>query len=369
MGVRSASRFALPIPRLRPAEDPCSGYGVLQSGVPVPAPNNDREPLPVRPWEQARVFVAGHKGLVGSALCRRLAREPCDILTVDRQQLDLRHAASVDAWVAESRPDYAILAAATVGGIADNAMRPADYLADNLAIALNVINACWKHDVERLVFLGSSCIYPGAAVSPIAESALMAGPLEVSNEAYAIAKIAGLKFVQAMRRQYGADFISLMPTNLYGPFDRFDEERGHVIPALIARFERARRENWQECVVWGTGLALREFMHSDDCADAIVHALQFYDGDDPLNIGSGEEVSIATLARMIARAVGYDGRIVFDVTQLSGTPRKLLDSSRMQALGWRPRIDLKTGLAQTVAWWRKNALDRTAEAPDGAERV
>jgi len=256
-----------------------------------------------------------------------------------------------------------LLAAATVGGIVANSARPAEFLTDNLAIAGNVIGAAHKYDVRKLVFLGSSCIYPREAPQPVTEDALLSGALEPTNEAYAIAKIAGLKLAQAIRRQYGHDFISVMPTNLYGPGDRFDPERGHVIPALVHRMGEAKAAGIPECVIWGSGLARREFLHVDDCADGVVHALQYYSGDAPLNIGSGEEVSIATLATLVAHAVGYRGRIIFDPSRPEGPPRKLLDSSRIRALGWRPRIGLRDGLLDTVRWWRANDPAAPARGP------
>ena len=332
--------------------------------IDLPAPGNDILPAPSCRLERARVFIAGHAGLVGGALRRRLLQERCDILTIDRRRLDLRRQQDVENWMAENRPDIVLLAAATVGGIVANNARPAEFLTDNLAIACNVIEAARKYDVGKLVFLGSSCIYPRDASQPVTEDALLTGALEPTNEAYAVAKIAGLKLAQAIRRQYGRDFISVMPTNLYGPGDRFDPERGHVIPALVHRMSEAKAAGTPECVIWGSGLVWREFLHVDDCADGVVHALQYYSGDAPLNIGSGEEVSIATLATLIAQAVGYRGRIVFDPARPEGPRRKLLDSSRIRALGWRPRVGLRDGLVDTVRWWR--AQGHVAPAPSSA---
>lgn len=321
--------------------------------IDLPPPENDDLPAPSCRLEGARVFIAGHAGLVGAALRRRLLRERCEILTVDRQRLDLRRQLETESWMAASRPDIVLLAAATVGGIAANVARPADFLIDNLTIASNIAVASRKYNVKKLVLLGSSCIYPRDASQPITEDALLTGAPEPTNRAYAIAKIAGLEMASAIRQQDGRDFISVMPTNLYGPGDRFDPERGHVIPALVRRMGEAKATGAPECVIWGTGQARREFLHVDDCANGIVHALQHYSGDAPLNIGSGEEVTIATLATLIAQAVGYQGRIVFDPARPEGAPRKLLDSSRIRALGWSPRINLCDGIASTVRWWRE----------------
>lgn len=323
---------------------------VFRHGMP-PIPGNDPLPSPSCRLDGARVFIAGHSGLLGSALRRRLLRQRCEILTVDRSELDLRRQADTERWMADNRPDIVLLAAATVGGIAANSTRPAEFITDNLAISLNVIEASRVCAVQKLVFLGSSCIYPRLSRQPITEDALLSGPLEPTNEAYAVAKIAGLKLAQAIRRQYGCDFISIMPANLYGRDDTFDPARGHVIPALVRRIVEAKTVNAPECVVWGTGQARREFLHVDDCADGIIHALQFYSREEPLNLGSGEEVSIATLATLIATAAGYSGRLVFDQEQPDGTPRKLLDSSRIRSLGWRPRIRLRDGLNDTIRWW------------------
>lgn len=330
--------------------------------IDLPAPGNDIFPIPAHRLEGARIFIAGHTGLVGSALRRRLRREQCEILTVDRQQLDLRRQLETENWIGANRPDIILLAAATVGGIAANRSRPAEFMEDNLAIALNVIQASRRCGVKKLVFLGSSCIYPRDAAQPMSEDALLTGALEPTNEAYAIAKIAGLKLAQSIRRQDGRDFISIMPTNLYGPGDTFDPEKGHVIPALIHRMAEAAASAAPEFVVWGGGQARREFLHVDDCADGVVHALKHYSGDAPLNLGSGEEVSIATLATLIAREVGYRGRIVFDAGGPEGAPRKLLDSSRIRALGWRPRISLRDGLSDTIRWWQAQQRLRPVEA-------
>ncbi len=295
-----------------------------------------------------RVFVAGHQGLVGSALVRRLSGV-CEIMTVDRTRLDLRRQADVEGWMALHRPETVILAAARVGGIQANATHPADFLGDNLLIAANMIGAAHACGVGKLLFLGSSCIYPRDAAQPIAESALMTGPLEPTNAAYALAKIAGLGLAQAYRRQHGADFICAMPTNLYGPGDDHDPRSGHVLPALLARVHAAKRAGTPEVRVWGTGAPLREFLHADDLADACVTLMERYSGEAPVNVGSGEEVSVRHLAALIAEVVGWRGRFVFDPTLPDGAPRKRLDTSVMNALGWRARIGLREGIAHTYA--------------------
>lgn len=309
------------------------------------------------PLEGRRVWVAGHTGMVGAAMVRRLAQEGCEILAIDRRGMDLRRQKDVEGWLAANRPDVVVLAAATVGGIGANAARPAEFIYDNLAIAQNVIDGAWKAGVERLLFLGSSCIYPKMAPQPIPESALMTGPLEPTNEAYAVAKIAGVKLAQAYRAQYGASYISAMPTNLYGPGDRFDEAEGHVAPALMLRMLRARVEGEREVSVWGTGEPLREFLHVGDLADACATLLKQYDGETPINVGGGDEVSIRDLAAVIARVVGFEGRIRFDASKPDGTPRKLVDSAQIRALGWRPSFDLETGLRDAYFWLQAHRPD------------
>ena len=299
----------------------------------------------------SRVWVAGHGGLVGGAIARRLAAAGADVLTVGRDGVDLRRQAPVEDWLAEVRPDAVVLAAATVGGIAANAARPVDFLYDNLAIEANVIAAAHRVGVAKLVFLGSSCIYPREAAQPMSEDALLSGPLEPTNQWYAVAKIAGIKLCDAYRAQYGADFISLMPTNLYGPHDNFDLEGSHVLPALIRRFHEARAAGAPEVVLWGTGAPLREFLHVDDLADAVVLLAERFSAPGPINVGSGEEISIADLARLVAGIVGYDGAIRFDAARPDGTPRKVMDSGRLRALGWRPRVTLADGIARTYAWF------------------
>jgi GDP-L-fucose synthase len=303
------------------------------------------------PLAGRRVWVAGHRGLVGSALVRRLAQEDCEILTAGHDSLDLRSPEQVDLWLKNVRPQAVFVAAAKVGGIHANDTQPATFLYDNLMIEANVIEAAYRHGVEKLVFLGSSCIYPRLAPQPIPESALLTGALEPTNEWYAIAKIAGLKLCQAYRRQYGSDFISLMPTNLYGPGDNFDLLQSHVVPALIAKAHEAKVSGAASLPVWGSGAPLREFLHVDDAADGIVHAMQHYSGEAPLNLGSGQEISIGDLARLVCRVTGFTGKIAFDIAKPDGTPRKVVDTSGLNALGWRPSIDLETGLRQTYRWY------------------
>lgn len=304
-----------------------------------------------------RVFVAGHRGMVGSALVRRLEREACTIVTIDRAGLDLRDQAAVRAWFAANRPDAVFLAAARVGGILANDRHPADFLHDNLMVAANVIEAAHRSGVEKLLFLGSSCIYPRLAAQPIREEALLAGPLEPTNQWYAIAKIAGVKLVQAYRRQHGCDFIAAMPTNLYGPGDNFDLESSHVLPALIRKAHEARVAGAAAMPIWGSGTPRREFLHVDDLADACVFLMMHYSDDAPINVGSGEEVTIRELAAMVARAIGFDGAIVADPARPDGTPRKLVDSGRLRALGWQPRITLADGIAGTCRWFCEAAGD------------
>lgn len=298
-----------------------------------------------------KVWVAGHRGMVGSAVARRLAREDCLVLTTDRAATDLTRQADVEAFLHREKPDAIVLAAARVGGILANATFPADFLNDNLLIATNVIGAAHAAGVERLLFLGSSCIYPKFAAQPIAESALLTGPLEPTNEYYALAKIAGIKLAQACRRQHGRDYISAMPCNLYGPGDNFDLERSHVVPALIRKAHEARQRGDPHLTLWGTGTARREFLHVDDCAEALVLLLKTYSEADPINVGTGEDLAILDLARLVCRVVGYEGDIVTDPTRPDGTPRKLMNVDRLRALGWRPSIGLEQGIAQAYAWF------------------
>ena len=304
------------------------------------------------PLKGRRVFVAGHRGMVGSALVRRLAQEECELLSVSRDTVDLRNQAAVDRWFDQHRPEAVLLAAARVGGIHENDSHPADFLYDNLAIATNVIEASRRTHVAKLLFLGSSCIYPRLAPQPMPESCLLSGPLEPTNQWYAIAKIAGLKLCQAYRRQYGRDFVSVMPTNLYGPNDNFDLLSSHVLPALLAKIDAAVREGRDAVEIWGSGRPRREFLHVNDLADAVVFLMKTWSDEEPINIGTGTDVTIAELARMIAEVVCFTGRFVFDASKPDGTPRKLLDVSRLTALGWRPQIDLEAGIRQTHDWYR-----------------
>jgi GDP-L-fucose synthase len=300
--------------------------------------------------EGRRIWVAGHRGMVGSALMRRLAREDCELLTVDRDKVDLRRQADVQKWMHSVGPEVVILAAARVGGIHANASRPADFLDDNLTLQTNVIGTSAEIGVRKLLFLGSSCIYPRLAPQPIPESALLTGPLEPTNQWYAIAKIAGLMQCQAHREQHGCDFISAMPTNLYGPGDNFDLEGAHVLPALLRRFRAATLAGDDEVTIWGTGKPRREFMHVDDCADALLFLLRHYSEAQHVNVGVGSDVTIADLARTVAGVTGFSGEIVFDTSRPDGAPRKLLDLSRLTALGWQARIALEDGIASTYQW-------------------
>jgi GDP-L-fucose synthase len=296
-----------------------------------------------------RVYVAGHRGMVGSALVRRLKTESCTLLTAERRDLDLLRAEPTERWIAAQQPDVVIVAAAKVGGIAYNNACPVDFLADNLAIALNVIRAAHQAGVKKLLFLGSSCIYPRLAPQPIREEHLLTGPLEPTNEWYAVAKIAGIKLAQAYRRQYGADFISAMPTNLYGPGDNYHPEHSHVPAALIRRFHEARLAKAPTVTVWGTGQPRREFLSVDDLADACVFLLRNYSGEEFVNVGTGEDVTIGEFARVVAEVVGFSGEIVFDTSRPDGMPKKLLDVTRINRLGWRARIGLREGLAAAYA--------------------
>ena len=298
-----------------------------------------------------RIWVAGHRGMVGAALMRRLARENCETLTVDRDDLDLRDQAAVVSWIKREKPQAIVLAAAKVGGIQANNSYPADFLYDNLMIEANIVHAAFIIGVEKLLFLGSSCIYPKLAPQPIPEDALLTGPLEPTNEAYAIAKIAGIKLCQAYRRQHGRDFISAMPTNLYGPHDNFDLSSSHVLPALMRKMDDARREGASHVTVWGSGTPRREFLHVDDCADALVHLVTCYSGESHINVGCGEDVTIMELADQIKAIVGFTGEMRMDPSKPDGTPRKLLDIAALRALGWSPRIPLSQGLKQTYEWY------------------
>lgn len=298
-----------------------------------------------------RVWVAGHRGLVGSAVIRRLQDEGCEILTAPRAQVDLRAPDELDRWMRANRPHAVFVAAARVGGIHANDTRPADFIYDNLMIASNVIEASRRHGVEKLLMLGSSCIYPRMASQPITEDALLSGPLEPTNQWYAVAKIAGIKLCQAYRRQHGCDFISVMPTNLYGPGDSFDLMQSHVVPALMAKAHDARLRRAPTLEVWGSGRALREFMYVDDLADGLVFLMQRYSDEPIINIGTGTDLPIADLAAMVCDVVGFRGSLRFDTSKPDGTPRKVLDVSRLRALGWQARTPLRQGLEQTYRWY------------------
>jgi len=303
----------------------------------------------------ASIFVAGHCGLVGAALVRRLRSAGfANLILRERRQLDLRCQQAVEQFFAEARPQYLFLAAARVGGILANDTRPAEFLRDNLAIQTNVIHAAQVNGVRKLLFLGSSCMYPKHAPQPMAEECLLTGPLEPTNEAYAVAKIAGLKMCQAYRRQFGLNAIAAMPTNLYGPGDNFSLQDSHVLPALLRRFHEARESGAAELSIWGTGRPRREFLHVDDLADACLFMMQQYTAAEPLNVGWGKDTTIQELAETIARIVGFEGAIRFDSSRPDGAPRKLLDTSRLAALGWAPRISLEAGIRSTYAWFCSN---------------
>ncbi|QTL06085.1 GDP-L-fucose synthase [Aquabacter sp. L1I39] len=299
--------------------------------------------------EGARIFVAGHRGMVGSALVRRLAREKVEVLTASRAELDLASRAGVTAYMKRERPDFVFMAAAKVGGIFANDAFPVDFLRENLEVEIATVSAAHEAGVRKLVFLGSSCVYPKLAPQPIHEDSLLSGPLEPTNEWYAIAKIAGIKLCQAFRRQYGADYVSVMPTNLYGPGDNYHPEHSHVPAALIRRMHEAKLAGAPSVTVWGTGTPRREFLFVDDLADACLHVLRTYSDAEPLNIGCGRDMTIADFAHQIAAVTGYRGEIVFDTSKPDGTPRKLLDVSRLTALGWTARTPLKDGLAAAYA--------------------
>ncbi|WDV54249.1 GDP-L-fucose synthase [Streptomyces coeruleorubidus] len=332
------------------------------TGAPAPVASAVNAPAAVRddrvhrPLDRsARVFVAGGSGLVGSAVRRELRREGfTDVVAPGSAELDLRERQAVFDWFAAVRPDVVVLAAARVGGIKANTTRPAEFLSDNLRIQVNMLDAALEHGVERLLFLGSSCIYPKFAEQPIREEALLTGPLEPTNDAYAIAKIAGILNVRAVRRQYGLPWISAMPTNLYGPGDNFHPEHSHVLPSLMRRFHEAKESGARRVVNWGSGAPRREFLHVDDLARACLHLIEHYDGDSPVNVGTGTDLTIRELAELVADVVGYRGSVEWDTKQPDGTPRKLLDVSRLIALGWAPRIGLREGIARTYAWYVDN---------------
>ena len=300
----------------------------------------------------AKVYVAGHRGLAGGAIVRSLQRKGYNnLLLKTHKELDLTSQADVEAFFAAEKPDYVFLAAAKVGGIHANNIYPAEFIRDNLAIQTNVIHSAWKNGTKKLAFLGSSCIYPKLAPQPMPESCLLTGPLEPTNEWYAIAKIAGIKMCQAYRKQYGFDAISLMPTNLYGPGDNFHLENSHVMPALIRKFHEAKQRGDSEVVMWGTGTPKREFLHVDDLGDACVYLMQSYSGEDFVNVGVGDDVTIRELADLIKEVVGFEGKIVQDLTKPDGTPRKLMDVSRLSGLGWKAKIELADGVKETYNWF------------------
>ncbi len=304
--------------------------------------------------EIPRVYVAGHRGLVGSALVRRLEREPVEIITKPRHELDLENPIAVLRFFARERPDQVYLAAAKVGGILANSMYPADFIRNNLLVTLNVLEASRDSGVKKLLFLGSSCIYPKLAAQPITEDALLTGPLEPTNEPYAVAKIAGIQMCRSYNRQFGTNFVSVMPTNLYGTGDNFDLNTSHVLPALIRKFHEAKLSGASAVTIWGTGAPRREFLHVDDLADACVHVMAHHDGDELVNIGCGEDITIADVARMVGEVVGFSGTLEFDTSKPDGTPRKLLDVSRLSKLGWRAQIPLRDGIEQTYRWFKES---------------
>jgi len=298
------------------------------------------------------IYVVGHRGLVGAAIVRRLQGAGFhNLLLRTHAELDLTRQAAVEAFFAQHRPEYVFLAAAKVGGILANDSRPAEFLRDNLSIQTHVIDAAYRHGTRKLLFLGSSCIYPKHAPQPMTEDCLLTGPLEPTNEWYAIAKIAGLKMCQAYRRQYGFNAISAMPTNLYGPGDNFNLKGSHVLPALVRKFDEAHAQGASEVEIWGTGMPRREFLHVDDLADASLFLMERYDEEPWINVGSGSEISIAELASLVARIVGYRGSVRFNTSMPDGTPRKLLDTSKLNALGWKPKIPLEGGIGQTYGWY------------------
>ena len=306
---------------------------------------------PIFSLKGKRVWVAGHRGMVGAALVRRLASEDCDLVFADRASVDLRRQAEVEAWMEANRPEVVFLAAAKVGGILANDTFSAQFLYDNLMIEANIIQAAHQAQVQKLLFLGSSCIYPKHADQPITEEALLTGPLEPTNEWYAIAKIAGIKLAQAYRRQYGCDFISAMPTNLYGPGDNFDLQSSHVLPALIRKAHEAKLSGADHLVVWGSGKPYREFLHVDDCADACVFLMKHYSDEGHVNVGSGTDLSIRELAETIAKTVGFTGSLTFDASKPDGTPRKLMSADKLRGLGWAPKNDLEQGITDTLRWF------------------
>lgn len=307
-----------------------------------------------------RVWVAGHRGMVGAALVRRLQSENCEIVTAGRSDVDLLRQDQTESWLGKNKPDVVIVAAAKVGGILANDMFPADFLYQNLMIEANIFEASRQAGVGKLLFLGSSCIYPKFAAQPIQENSLLTGPLEPTNEWYAIAKIAGIKLAQSYRKQYGCDYVSAMPTNLYGPEDNFDLQSSHVMPALLRKAHEAKQRGDKQITIWGTGTPRREFLHVDDCADGLVHVLKTYSGFEHVNIGSGEDVTILELTQAVCEVVGFEGEIVKDTTKPDGTPRKLMSADKLRAMGWTPKIGLKEGIAQTYQWFLANRAGGSA---------
>jgi GDP-L-fucose synthase len=313
--------------------------------------------------KNSRIFVAGHLGLVGSAIRRKLASAGYTKLILrSRAELELTNQAAVNEFLAAERPEYIFLAAAKVGGILANSTYPADFIRENLLVQTNVIDSAHRQGTRKLLFLGSSCVYPKLAPQPLTEDALLSSALEPTNEAYAVAKIAGIKMAQAYRRQYGFHAISLMPTNLYGPNDNFDLESSHVVPALLRKFHEAVQKNAPEVAIWGTGTVRREFMHVDDFADAALFLMLKYDREEIINVGTGEDVTVRELAELVRKVTGYQGGLAFDTSKPDGTPRKLLDVSRLRALGWRPRISLRDGLKNTYEWFVANERERVESA-------
>jgi GDP-L-fucose synthase len=307
----------------------------------------------VFPLKGKRVWVAGHRGMVGSAISRRLADEGCEMIVAGREVVDLLRQDAVERFMKAEKPDAIFFAAAKVGGILANDTQPADFLYDNLVIETNIINAAYREGVSKLLFLGSSCIYPKHADQPIREDALLTGPLEPTNEWYAIAKIAGIKLAQAFRKQYGADFISAMPTNLYGPGDNYDLTSSHVLPALLRKAHEAKEAGAADITIWGTGSPRREFLHADDCADACVFLMKTYSGFEHVNVGSGEDITILELAELVCRVIGFEGGIVTDTSKPDGTPRKLMSGEKLKAMGWAPKIALEDGVRQAYAAFLK----------------
>lgn len=306
--------------------------------------------------EGKRIYVAGHSGMVGSAIVRRLRQNGSEILTATHSELDLIDQSATRKWLSREKPDAVVIAAAKVGGILANSTYPADFIYDNLLIAANLIEASHRADIDRLLFLGSSCIYPKLADQPIAEAALLSGPLEPTNEWYAVAKIAGIKLAQAYREQYGRDYISAMPTNLYGTGDNFNLETSHVLPALIRKAHEAKISGERSICIWGSGTPRREFLHADDCADACVFLLQSYSEAEHVNVGSGSDLTILELARLVCRVVGFEGEIELDKSKPDGTPRKLMSADKIKALGWMPKIGLEEGIRSTYEWFCENVV-------------